>query len=184
MVASFGGIVLVSVLLGLIIPIMPGGGAIYVLQPLTDTAVIATGPIGGFVLAILLGTPRPFALLNYAFTGWMYPLIAILYYPIRDWNLKKRYPLTILIIAICNWITVPEAAAFYVWVYRLVPVDGYWPLVIFRATTFVPPTIIADAICLPIIMYLWPKYIRPEWWGRWKEQRAKVKEWEEKYGKK
>ena len=154
------------------------------LQPLTDVALIATGPIGSLVISMLVLTPRPFVLLNWACFSWAYILISILYYPIRDWYLKKRYPLTVAIIAFCNYLTVIPASAFYVWVYRLVPVEGYWPLVIFRATTFVPPTVLADIVCLPIIMHLWPKFIRPDWLSRWKEQRAKVKEWEQKYGKK
>ncbi len=168
MTAALGGLGFASVALGLIIPILPGGGSVFALQGLSPISSIAGGPIVGFLVTAIMGTPRTFAVVNW-FLALGQLIVAFGYYPLRNKSLPVRLGGFIILDFISweaygNWI----GTWFLVDVYKVVPPDGFWPLWAFMATVFTGATLIIDAIFVSIAFIIFPKFMKPDWWDRWR----------------
>lgn len=177
--AAFGGLGFVSVALGLVIPLLPGGGSVFALQGLSPISSIAAGPIAGFIVEALTGTPRPFYLVNWVLSLSCFPY-AFAMVPVRN---KPRYiqlPYAILMDYLINdafWLAL-SGSFFLSFVYGIVPGwAGFWSLFWLMQTVFVPATVIINAIYLVIAYTMFPNFMKMSWWDRWMQGRKAIKEW-------
>jgi len=167
--AALGSLNFAASAMGLVVPVLPAvawdiGSAV---QPI---GAMASGPIGGIIIAILASIPRPVAVLNLCSYIPMCILYALCYYPIR--NLKNRYrmPLMGLVIFLLNMLyLLPIGVWFVVYFYKMAPPEAFWPLIM----TFVVPVLL-DAIAriavALAVLAVTPGFVQPTWWSRWRHK--------------
>ena len=170
--AAFAGLQLAGVLLGLIIPVLPGGGALWALQPLMTPAAYAAGPIAGVLIVGIAGTVRPVALENWIVFGAMYAFIGATYYPFKDWSLKKKIPVLFALDAFAWGVLAAFGTTWMdIYVYHFAPQEAFWEYFYLTQTLFTLPSVIMDWIAIAIVLTLFPNFAKPTWWDRWKKSR-------------
>lgn len=179
--ASFGGLVFASVLLGLVIPIAPGGIVVWVLEGLIAPASCTAGPIGAWLIYFLAGCARPFSLWIWVVHGPINAAgLSVLYYFFKDMGLKKRLSIFYVINLILWVIANLPATWFCVYFYRFVPPEAFWEFFWTLMITFSLPEALMYSIFMTVTLIIFPSFVKPEWWGRWKEGLRLRREYEKR----
>ncbi len=167
-IAAIGGLELATVLLGLVIPVGPGGWSVWALEGLTILPALATGPVGGFIAYVIPGIVRPVAVANIMVSGNMI-LIGAGYWPMRKWKTWKKI-LGVALISFPVWTL--YQGYFTVWFmayyYHFITVEAFWPTFWYLQFAFNIPEWIYGVVCAAITFTLFPRFIQPDWLDRWR----------------
>jgi len=166
-IAAIGGLELATVLMGLVIPIGPGGYGLWVLEGLLYPACLATGPIGCFLVLAIPGIVRPMAIGN-VLAAALFAILGVAFWPMRNWvRWKKMLGVAALFIP---WSLLSQFpwVYLYIYYYGFYPLESFWVVTLTSWALVSVPSIIYYVGAAWATLALFPKFIQPTWLDRWR----------------